>query len=538
MSEASIIEGIRLEDEDLHRLLERIADRIDPTDYRLIQQLAQSTRLLLELIEKKRTSIRRLRSLLFGPRTEKARNILPGKNPGKKTSKKKHKGHGRNGAGDYPGARKIQVSHQQLSPGAACPEPDCKKGRLYRQKKPGVLTRFLGQPFIQAAVYELEKLRCSLCGKVDTAQAPEEAGTQKYDESVGRMISLLPYGAGVPFHRIEKIQKDLGVPLPASTQWEICEKTSDQIHPGFDPLLMQAAQGHLIHNDDTTMKILSLFSDRDPDGAFKEDPIGNASRGDQRKGLFTTGIISENTEQTIALFFTGTNHAGENLNDLLCKRLPDLPPPIQMCDGLSRNLPESFQTVLSNCLSHGRRHFADILENFPDECAYVIGKLGAVYRNDALAKKRAMSPEQRLNFHQEKSGPIMDGLNKWMKSQLDEKRVEPNCGLGNAITYMLKRWDPLTLFLRKPGAPLDNNICERALKMTVLFRKNSLFYKTENGARIGDMFMSFVHTSRLCGANPFDYFTQLQKNVKRLLENPSQWMPWNYRQTLETLDTT
>ncbi len=181
---------------------------------------------------------------------------------------------------------------------------------------------------------------------------------------------------------------------------------------------------------------------------------------------------------------------------------------------------------------------ADILENFPDECAYVIGKLGAVYRNDALAKKRAMSPEQRLNFHQEKSGPIMDGLNKWMKSQLDEKRVEPNCGLGNAITYMLKRWDPLTLFLRKPGTPLDNNICERALKMTVLFRKNSLFYKTENGARIGDMFMSFVHTSRLCGANPFDYFTQLQKNVKRLLENPSQWMPWNYRQTLETLDTT
>ncbi len=538
MSETSVIEGILLKEDELRGLLERITERIDPADCRLIEQLIQSVRLLLELIEKKRMSIRRLRSLVFGSRSEKARIILPGKDSSKKTSKKKPKGHGRNGAEDYPGALKIPVSHQQWSPGDPCPDPECDKGRLYKQKKPGIILRFLGQPFIQAAIYELEKLRCSLCGKVYTAEAPEEAGTQKYDESVGSMISLLHYGAGVPFHRIEKLQKDLGVPLAASTQWEIVEKDSDPLIPAFDHLLTQGAQGHLIHNDDTTMKILSLLKDRDPNRLFEEDPIGNASRSDQRKGIFTTGIISEHTGHTIALFFTGTNHAGENMNELLRRRLPDLSPPIQMCDGLSRNLPESFKTILSNCLAHGRRGFTDILENFPDECGYVIEKLGEVYRNDALAKKRAMSPEQRLIFHREKSGPIMDDLNKWMKSQLDGKRIEPNCGLGKAISYMLKRWDPLTLFLRKSGAPLDNNICERGLKLAVLFRKNSLFYKTENGARVGDMFMSFIHTCRLCGANPFDYITQLQKNAQRLLENPSQWMPWNYRETLESLDST
>jgi transposase len=539
MSEASIIEGIKLEDEDLRRLLERIADRIDPADFRLIQQLAQSARLLLELIQKKSISIRRLRSLIFGPRTEKARNILPGRDSGKKKiPKKKRKGRGRNGAQDYPGAPKIPVPHEQLSSGDSCPDPECDKGKLYRQKEPGIITRFLGQPFIQAAVYELEKLRCSLCGKVYTAKAPEEAGTQKYDESVGSMISLLHYGAGVPFYRIEKIQKDLGVPLPASTQWEIGAKCSDQVYPVFEELLTQAAQSHLVHNDDTGMKILSLIKDRDPEGNFEEDPIRNASRSDKRKGIFTTGIIAEKDEHKIALFFTGTNHAGENLNQLLRRRLPNQSPPIQMCDGLSRNLPADFKTILGNCLTHGRRGFADILENFPDECGYVIDKLGEVYRNDALAKSQAMTWEQRLIFHRQNSEPIMDDLHEWMNCQLDEKRVEPNSSLGKAISYMLKRWKPLTLFLRKAGAPLDNNICERGLKMAILHRKNSLFYKTENGARVGDMFMSFIHTCRLCGANPFQYITQLQKNAKRLLENPSQWMPWNYRKTMQSLNST
>ena len=132
----------------------------------------------------------------------------------------------------------------------------------------------------------------------------------------------------------------------------------------------------------------------------------------------------------------------------------------------------------------------------------------------------------------------MDALQKWMKAQLNEKKVEPNSGLGMAITYMLKRWEPLTLFLRESGVPLDNNICERALKMAILHRKNSLFYKTQNGARVGDMFMSIIHTCRLCGANPFDYITQLQKNAQRLLGNPERWMPWNYCRTLLSLTTT
>ena len=122
----------------------------------------------------------------------------------------------------------------------------------------------------------------------------------------------------------------------------------------------------------------------------------------------------------------------------------------------------------------------------------------------------------------------MDDLKTWLDDQLDQKKVEPNSGLGQAISYMLNHWKPLTLFLRVPKAPLDNNICERALKKAILHRKNALFYKTENGARVGDLFMSLIYTCNLADVNPFDYLIALQKNCADLAEHPEKWLPWNY----------
>jgi hypothetical protein len=100
---------------------------------------------------------------------------------------------------------------------------------------------------------------------------------------------------------------------------------------------------------------------------------------------------------------------------------------------------------------------------------------------------------------------------------------------------MLRHWMPLTLFLREPGAPVDNNIVERILKKAILHRRNSLFYKTLNGARVGDLFMSLIHTCELNGANPFDYLTELQRHAEELKRSPSEWMPWNYREALARL---
>lgn len=521
--------------EEVDALLERVAaGSLKEGDYEIIKAMAETIRILSQSVDDKAASIKRLLRMLFGATTEKAKNVLKNsdkhedsdeskiasdksendRGDNKDRPDKKRKGHGRNGAADYTGADKVTVPNTDLKSGDDCPA--CLKGKVYKISIPKLVVRIVGNAPLKGVVYELERLRCNLCGQVFTAKAPDKIGDEKYDETAGTMIALLKYGSGFPFNRLEALQDSLGIPLPASTQWEIVEKAAGRIHRVYSELIRQGAQGDVIHNDDTTMKILSLMKENNEDEST-------------RKGMFTTGIISTLNGRKIALFFTGRKHAGENMADLLKQRGPGLSPPIQMCDALSRNLPKDFESILANCMAHGRRNFVDVTWNFPEECRYVIETLAHVYKNDEVAKVMNMSPVERLAFHQTESGPLMEQLRIWFNEQLDEKKVEPNSGLGKAISYMLKHWEALTLFLREPNAPLDNNICERALKKAILHRKNALFYKTEHGAYIGDMFMSIIHTCKLADVNPFDYITALQKHSSEVFKNPQDWMPWNYK---------
>jgi len=251
------------------------------------------------------------------------------------------------------------------------------------------------------------------------------------------MIGLLKYGNGLPFHRLDGLQENLGMPLPSSTQWEIVAKAYPRLQPAYKELVRQAAQGHVLHNDDTTVKILELMGER--------------------------------------------------------ARAAALPPPIQMCDALSRN------------------------------------------QNDQLAREQHQTAEERLRFHQQHSGPTMEHLRDWLKRQIEEKLVEPNSGLGAAINYLRKHWEKLPLFLRVAGAPLDNNLCERALKKAILHRKNALFFKTRHGAAVGDLYLSLIHTCELNGGNPFDYLTALQRHASAVALAPGEWMPWNYSDRLTCL---
>ncbi len=505
--------------EQVDDLLKRVESGcLQDGDYQLIKAMVD--------VDEKATSIRRLLRMLFGPRTEKLKNVIKDKEKSDsskskqphttdKSNKPKPKGHGRNAAADYTGAEQIKVPHATLMPKDNC--PGCLKGILYEMKVPKLVVRITGKAPLQAKVYQMQKLRCNLCGEIFIADTPAGIGEEKYDAASAAMIALLKYGSGLPFNRLQQLQGSCGVPLPASTQWEIVYQMAGQFCPVYEEFNRQAAQGDVIYNDDTTMKILALMQNND-----QQDQS-------QRKGIFTTGILSMVNNQKIALFYTGRKHAGENMADLLQHRQSDLSPPIQMCDALSRNTSEAFKSILANCLAHGRRKFVEVALNFPEQCRYVIETLAKVYKYDEIAKEQNMSADQRLRFHQRKSGPLMEDLETWLNDQLDQRKVEPNCGLGQAISYMLNHWPALTLFLRIPKAPLDNNICERALKKAILHRKNALFYKTENGARVGDLFMSLIHTCNLAGVNPFDYLTDLQKHAADLAQHPEKWLPWNYK---------
>lgn len=512
---------IDLTPEQLDALLKRVeAGALQDGDYEIIKGMAETLSFLSQALDNKNTSIKRLLKMIFGDRTEKTATVLKRNRAGGKksdTKNKKRKGHGKNGAAAYSGAEKIKVAHESLKPKDRC--PDCHKGKLYELPDPGTIVRVTGNAPCSATVYELQKLRCNLCQKIFTAAAPDNIGDEKYDAASGAMIALLKYGSGLPFNRLDQLQATLGVPLPSSTQWEIVESVADKIHPVYPALMRHAGQGDVVYNDDTVMKILELMKQSD------EDRQG-------RKGMYTSGILSTVGDRKMAVFITGGRHAGENLANVLKKRSAALPPPVQMCDALSRNLPENFKTILANCLAHARRRFVDVEPNFPQECTYVLETLEQVYINDALTKQQKMTPDQRLKYHQEKSAPLIDDLKDWLQQQFDDKKVEPNSSLGQAISYMLNHWKELTLFLRVPKAPLDNNLCERALKKAILHRKNSLFYKTEHGAYVGDLFMSLIHTCNLSKVNPFEYLKTLQQHSSEIFRDPDNWMPWNYDKSI------
>jgi transposase len=531
-------EVIEVNFEELARLVERARQGpLGEEDCRRLEGAVQALRYLIETIGEKDTTISQLRALLTKPSTEKTSKVLEragikasGESSSPPNAKNPPKpGHGRNGAKAYHGARRIRIAHASLQPGDRCPE--CLKGKVYEQKEPALRIRVVGQAPIAATVYELERLRCNLCGEVFEAEAPEGVGEKKYDATAAAMIALLRYGSGFPWDRLERLEASLGIPLPASTQCEIVAEVAEAIRPVFEELIRQAAQGEVFYNDDTSMKILALAR-ASPQRVEEEAASGSK----ERTGLFTSGIVSTREGRRTTLYFTGRNHAGENFARVLRERAQGLAPPIQMSDALSRNVPklgEKLEILWGNCNAHARRRFVEVTPNFPEECQFVLESFRDVYRYDAEAERLGLSAEERLHFHQEHSQPVMDALHAWFLAQFAEKKVEPNSGLGEAITYCLKRWDRLTLFLREAGAPLDSNIVERALKKAILHRKNSLFYKTENGAEVGDLFMSLIHTCELNDANPFDYLTGLQRHAAELAEKPAAWMPWNYRPTLQ-----
>jgi transposase len=535
----------------LQEVLQRAEQALDAKDMELIRAVFQSYTYVASLVEDKNTSIRRLRQLLFGARTEKTEAVVGQQTAEPVTPEPEDAaaaaqvaagaadadaapdaspepaapGHGRNGADAYRGAERIDVPHASLQAGDPCPA--CGQGTVY-EKAPGVVVRITGQPPLAATIYQLQKLRCHLCGQVFTAPAPAETSGRKYEATAGSMIALLKYGSGLPFNRLEGLQGHLEIPLPASTQWDIVAAVATPLTPVFDELIRQAAQGDVLHNDDTTIKILELMGQRG-----QQDTRANAEHGaDARRGLFTSGVVALRDGHRVALFVSGRRHAGENLAEVLRLRAAELPPPIQMCDALSRNLPGELRTIVAHCLAHARRQFVEVYDRFPEPCRHLLEALAVVYRNDAIARERQLAPEARLQWHQEASGPTMQQLHTWLTRQLDEKLAEPNSALGSAIRYMLRHWERLTLFLRQAGAPLDNNLCERALKKAILHRKNALFYKTQNGARVGDLFMSLIYTCQLNQANPFDYLTQLQRHADQLAAGPQLWMPWNYRAAL------
>jgi hypothetical protein len=547
VTQAELVSATREQLDDLLALA-RAASFPQP-QYELLEGVLGTFVHVMQALQNAKTSLKRFRHMLFGKRTESTANVKKrigtgtdgaggqagcaiepapddpaALSAGAGKEAKKHKGHGRNGADAYIGAKHLDIDLPDLKSGDPCPK--CIVGKVYGSP-PRIIVKVIGQAPLAATVCRLARVRCRLCDFTGTAPMPAGVSSSKYDHSCASMVAVLRYGSGMPHHRLDKLQASMHVPLPDSTQWDIVEKAAATgPRHAFEEMIRQAAQGEVLHNDDTTARILALTGER------RAKAVAAGKEMPSTKAINTTGIVSLVGETKVVLFLTGPAHAGTNLARVLTHRAAELRAPIQMCDALSANVKGDFTTFLSLCLAHSRRQFVEVAENFPEPCRHVIDVLASVYRIDAHAKDEKMPDLARLRHHRTHSRPLMLELKKWIEKQVEERQVEPSSGLGQAMRYMLKHWKGLTLFYRKAGAPLDNNIVERALKKAIIHRKNSLFYRSVRGAEVGDIFMSLIYTCESCKANPFEYLQALQKHAGDVADQPHLWLPWNYGEAL------
>ena len=319
----------------------------------------------------------------------------------------------------------------------------------------------------------------------------------------------------------------LGVPVPDATQWDQIEQVGDCAYVVFAQMEQVAAQGELIFQDDTAVRILSLIQENSEIAAAAQ--AQGLSTAKARTGMHTTALVVQVGEHTAILYYSGRRHAGENLQELLDKREADLDKPLAMSDALTSNeVADESRLIRCHCLAHGRRKFSDVADVFPQECQVVLAVVKQVFDHDEQAHDAQLSPSERLAYHQRLSGPLMEGLHTWLAKQVDDRLVEPNSSLGKAIAYLQGHWDTLTRFLHCEGAPLDNNLAERALKLFIRQRKNSLFVQNEHSAYIASVLTSLIATCLYAGVNAVEYLVALQEHRREVFADPAAWLPWAY----------
>jgi hypothetical protein len=428
------------------------------------------------------------------------------------------------GADAYTGAERSECRHEELAPGQRCPV--CGQGTLYTLP-PGVELRIDGHALLSAMRYAVEKLRCSACGQIFTAGLPDGVGEEKYSARARAVLAVSRYYLGLPLYRVEAYQAMLGVPVPDATQWDQIEQVGDCAYVVFAQMEQVAAQGELIFQDDTAVRIVSLMQENLKRVSAAQAPGGATPQ--ERTGMHTTALVVKVGEHTAILYYSSRRHAGENLQGLLDKREAGLDKPLAMSDALSSNeIVNEAALIRCHCLAHGRRKFSDLEAVFPHECRVVLEVISQVFDHDEQARHEQLGPEARLAYHQAQSQPLLDGLKRWLDQQLDEHLVEPNSALGKAIAYMQSHWETLTRFLSVPGAPLDNNLAERALKLFIRQRTNSLFYKSTHSAYIASVLTSLIATCLYAGGNAVEYLVALQEHRGEVFADPAAWLPWAY----------
>ena len=533
-SKQSDIKEIDIEALDL--LVDRVQYAIDNDlslsveDMRLLLQAISTLCLLQHRLEDKDVTLHKLRKLLGMVQSSETRRSRKKKASGKKTGK--HNKHSKDN-GSNRNKASVTVEHHKAvdyEKGQCC--PDCKIGKLYKYE-PGQLLRITGHAPYEAIQHVTERFRCNACQEVYQATLPESVladgeANQKYGYSARALMALNKFYSGLPYYHQGNLADIFGFSVSASTIFDQCEHVANAIMPIFYELKRQSANAQSFLFDDTHNRILQ----QQPELRTTAD--GKSQR--LRKGVYSSGLMGIlKTGDEVVLFETSLGHAGEHLNDILQQRDKALPAPLTMSDALSSNQVITIPTRAAFCNAHARRRFVDIEMLHPKDAEWVLDTYSTIWHSETIVREKKLAPEQRMAYHKQHSLPAMEKIHQWAVEQQKSSIFEEHGARGKAIAYFLRHFDKLTLFCKEPGALIDNNRMEEKIKIPIRGRKTAHFYKTAIGAQVANVIISVIATADNAGVNIYEYIIALQQNQKIIRDEPYNWLPWNYQDTLKKL---
>jgi hypothetical protein len=401
--------------------------------------------------------------------------------------------------------------------------------------RPDEFTVVSGQAPLIATRHVVEALHCNLCKSVFKAPLPEPLladGVEErplYTYSAVAMVVFFRFFAGVPMHRQDRLQRALGVPVPDASIWDMCERFANLARSIVRVLFALAADAPLFLGDDTGATILDTRS--------KVKKNRKTGENERRTGCHTTCVIAVTPEgQTITLFTTGIHHTGEVMDLVVGEREPSLPPPVFMGDCAASNTVTTAVVIYAGCNAHAVRRFKALVERYPEEASFVLERYGKIYEHEANCRAQGLVGEARRDYHEAHSRPLLREICEHGEDLLEQRKMEPNGDLAAAYGYVIDHERKLSAFTRHAHAPLDNNQCERQLKLAIQLRDTARFFRNPVGAGVADAILTLGATALNAGENLPDYFTAILRHAVDVRRSPERWLPWRYKERVGELE--
>lgn len=189
-------------------------------------------------------------------------------------------------------------------------------------------------------------------------------------------------------------------------------------------------------------------------------------------------------------------------------------------------------TMLS-CMAHARRYFEQAKDNDLERAAHVLAQMQELYAIERIAREGKFSFEERKQTRIEKSVPILDELEAWLKKNITE--VLPKSAIGKAIAYSLSRWARLRRYIDDGRYEIDNNPIENSIRPVALGRKNYLFAGSHEAAQRAAMIYSFLGSCKKNDVNPSDWLTDVLGRLPNHKANRlEELLPHNWKNKQDT----